>query len=614
MHLKNSSVAERRFIGKEAAACLPSSSDSDPKPKIKHHRPLQVPETVEIADSSSPPQSSHPFDLRRGGGGSSRASLGSILSFLSSSLPSIPSATNQKLIRQVLRVRLICFHLRFLLLLSVPPLYVFFLLISFRFFLLFVFSILTFSFILSISLKLALPHLPSIGLIIARLLSLKLTPARSSFSSSSQVVWSIGSKPVTEKKTSSGSWVQKYSSGDVYEGEFHKGKCSGSGVYYYSMKGKYEGDWVDGKYDGYGVETWAKGSRYRERRFIGKEAAACLPSSDSDPKPKIKHHRPLQVPETVEIADSSSPPQSSHPFDLRRGGGGSSRASLGSILSFLSSSLPSIPSATNQKLIRQVLRVRLICFHLRFLLLLSVPPLYVFFLLISFRFFLLFVFSILTFSFILSISLKLALPHLPSIGLIIARLLSLKLTPARSSFSSSSQVVWSIGSKPVTEKKTSSGSWVQKYSSGDVYEGEFHKGKCSGSGVYYYSMKGKYEGDWVDGKYDGYGVETWAKGSRYRGQYRQGMRHGAGIYRFYTGDVYAGEWSNGQSHGCGVYTSEDGSRFVGEFKWGVKHGLGHYHFRESSPPAMTTFLHVLNKLSTNCCQFCPSNHLLFILR
>ncbi|XP_009108293.1 uncharacterized protein LOC103833992 [Brassica rapa] len=300
-----------------------------------------------------------------------------------------------------------------------------------------------------------------------------------------------------------------------------------------------------------------------ERRFIGKEAAACLPS---DPKPKIKHHLP-QSHLTVEIADSSSPPQSSHPFDLR----------LGSILSFVSSSLPSIPSATNQKLLRQVIRVRLICFHLRFLLLLSVPPLYVFFLLISFRFFLVFVFSILAFSFFLSISLKLALPRLPSIRLIIARLLSLKLRS--SSSSSSSQVVWSIGSKPVTEKKTDSGSWVHKYSSGDVYEGEFHKGKCSGSGVYYYSMKGKYEGDWVDGKYDGYGVETWAKGSRYRGQYRQGMRHGAGIYRFYTGDVYAGEWSNGQSHGCGVYTSEDGSRFVGEFKWGVKHGLGHYHFR-----------------------------------
>ncbi|KAG2381105.1 uncharacterized protein HKW66_Vig0204780 [Vigna angularis] len=119
---------------------------------------------------------------------------------------------------------------------------------------------------------------------------------------------------------------------------------------------------------------------------------------------------------------------------------------------------------------------------------------------------------------------------------------------------------------------------VVAYPNGDVYEGEFRRGKCCGSGVYYYSMSGRYEGDWVEGKYDGFGVETWAKGSRYRGQYRQGLRHGFGVYRFYTGDVYAGEWASGQSHGCGVHTCEDGSRYVGEFKWGVKHGLGHYHF------------------------------------
>ncbi|CAN6461190.1 unnamed protein product [Victoria cruziana] len=142
-------------------------------------------------------------------------------------------------------------------------------------------------------------------------------------------------------------------------------------------------------------------------------------------------------------------------------------------------------------------------------------------------------------------------------------------------------VKWTIGSKPKSEKAAAVNAkeGVIIYSNGDVYEGEFHQGKCSGSGVYYYCMSGRYEGDWVDGKYDGYGVETWARGSRYRGQYRQGLRHGYGIYKFYTGDVYAGEWSNGQSHGCGVHTCEDGSRYVGEFKWGVKHGLGHYHFR-----------------------------------
>ncbi|XP_068643183.1 uncharacterized protein [Aristolochia californica] len=120
---------------------------------------------------------------------------------------------------------------------------------------------------------------------------------------------------------------------------------------------------------------------------------------------------------------------------------------------------------------------------------------------------------------------------------------------------------------------------VEFYSNGDIYEGEFHKGKCNGSGVYNYFLNGRYEGDWIDGRYDGYGIESWARGSRYRGQYRQGLRHVYGAYRFYTGDSYAGEWFNGQSHGVGVQTCSDGSSYFGEFKCGVKHGIGCYHFR-----------------------------------
>ncbi|KAF7810038.1 MORN motif [Senna tora] len=195
------------------------------------------------------------------------------------------------------------------------------------------------------------------------------------------------------------------------------------------------------------------------------------------------------------------------------------------------------------------------------------------------RFFLVDFFSVIAFSAALFISLNLALPRLPSIRLFLARSLPTKLCSSLAGTNSPQPVLWSIGSKPKSEETATSGSWVQVYSNGDVYEGEFHKGKCSGSGVYHYHMSGRYEGEWIDGKYDGFGVETWARGSRYRGQYRQGLRHGIGIYRFYTGDVYAGEWSNGQCHGCGVHTCKDGSRYIGEFKWGVKHGLGHYHFR-----------------------------------
>ncbi|XP_065878672.1 phosphatidylinositol 4-phosphate 5-kinase 5-like [Euphorbia lathyris] len=218
-------------------------------------------------------------------------------------------------------------------------------------------------------------------------------------------------------------------------------------------------------------------------------------------------------------------------------------------------------------------RVRLFCVHLRVLVIMSLPCIYLF---ISYpgRFFILNLFSMLAFSITLVVSINLALPRLPCIGLFLGRSLA-----SVDGLKESKPVIWSIGSKAETEKKQNSGCWVQAYRNGDVYEGEFHKGKCSGSGVYYYSMSGRYEGDWIDDKYDGFGVETWAKGSRYRGQYREGLRHGIGVYRFYAGHVYSGEWSNGYCHGTGIYTCEDGSKYVGHFKTGLKHGFGHYHFR-----------------------------------
>ncbi|CAH1416259.1 unnamed protein product [Lactuca virosa] len=233
-------------------------------------------------------------------------------------------------------------------------------------------------------------------------------------------------------------------------------------------------------------------------------------------------------------------------------------------------------------LLNRLRHLRRLRTHLRLILLLSLPFFYFLVSHPSHSFFLDFL-SAFAFSAALLFSLNLALPRLPSIRLFLARSFPIKLTLSDKVSKSPLPVFWSIGSNSKTKgdhiHKWNSGCWVQAYNNGDVYEGEFHKGKCSGCGVYYYYMSGRYEGDWVDGKYDGYGVETWARGSRYRGQYRQGLRHGFGVYRFYTGDVYSGEWSNGQSHGCGIHTCEDGSRYVGEFKWGVKHGLGHYHFR-----------------------------------
>uniref|UniRef100_A0A7N0UWV0 Uncharacterized protein n=1 Tax=Kalanchoe fedtschenkoi TaxID=63787 RepID=A0A7N0UWV0_KALFE len=243
--------------------------------------------------------------------------------------------------------------------------------------------------------------------------------------------------------------------------------------------------------------------------------------------------------------------------------------------------LPPIARSLKSKLPGHLCRPFFFRTHVRICILLSLPFLY-FFTFNPHRSLLIDFLSALAFSSALVISIGLALPRFRHLRL---RLLLTRFLPSGICHKfdppkpAANPVYWSIGSKLKAQKSFESGSWVQVFSNGDVYEGEFHKGKCSGSGVYYYSMSGRYEGDWIDEKYDGYGVETWARGSRYRGQYRQGLRHGIGVYRFYSGDVYAGEWSSGQSHGCGAYTCEDGSKYIGEFKWGLKHGLGRYHFR-----------------------------------
>lgn len=310
-------------------------------------------------------------------------------------------------------------------------------------------------------------------------------------------------------------------------------------------------------------------------------ASASPSSSATTPKNPLlstPFKRPVMNP-TPSIAKSPTLPSSLHQYPFSSTPTSNfKRLSVDSRCPSLFLVISSAKSAA-YRLIRRLRHIRRFRVHFRLLLLLALP---FFYFLVSHpsRSFILDFLSAFAFSAALLFSLNLALPRLPSIRVFLNRSFPfpIKLS-ARSAVSRPLPVFWSIGSKPKSDKRVNSGCFVQVYSNGDVYEGEFHKGKCSGSGVYYYYMSGRYEGDWVDGKYDGYGVETWARGSRYRGQYRQGLRHGFGVYRFYTGDVYAGEWSNGQSHGCGIHTCEDGSRYVGEFKWGVKHGLGHYHFR-----------------------------------
>eukprot|EP01114_Cavostelium_apophysatum_P020237 TRINITY_DN6731_c0_g1_i1.p1 TRINITY_DN6731_c0_g1~~TRINITY_DN6731_c0_g1_i1.p1 ORF type:complete len:643 (-),score=182.41 TRINITY_DN6731_c0_g1_i1:465-2393(-) len=128
---------------------------------------------------------------------------------------------------------------------------------------------------------------------------------------------------------------------------------------------------------------------------------------------------------------------------------------------------------------------------------------------------------------------------------------------------------------PISSETTKSDSRIEKYSSGDVYEGEFDAdGLRHGSGVYTTASGDQYVGQFRKGLRDGHGVYTTKEGSRYEGDFKNGKPHGKGVYVFENGDVYSGDFQDEDFQGRGNWSSEDGSSYVGEFERGKRSGYG----------------------------------------
>ena len=105
--------------------------------------------------------------------------------------------------------------------------------------------------------------------------------------------------------------------------------------------------------------------------------------------------------------------------------------------------------------------------------------------------------------------------------------------------------------------------------SGDVYEGEWKKGKYAGEGIIEYSDGTKYAGKWANGLPNGQGTLTDSNGNIYKGEWKDGNRHGKGIYTMSDGSKYVGEWEDSVPNGEGTYTFADGKIDKGIWKKGV---------------------------------------------
>ena len=116
-------------------------------------------------------------------------------------------------------------------------------------------------------------------------------------------------------------------------------------------------------------------------------------------------------------------------------------------------------------------------------------------------------------------------------------------------------------------------------SKGGSYEGQFVDGKKEGSGTFYFAdgnLGAIYEGQYKDDKREGKGVFKWPTGSSYDGGWKQDKKHGHGVNTWANGDRYEGQYLDHHQHGHGKYSHPDGERYTGQWKAGKKHGVGSY--------------------------------------
>eukprot|EP00794_Sanderia_malayensis_P010943 gene10943-12104_t len=120
---------------------------------------------------------------------------------------------------------------------------------------------------------------------------------------------------------------------------------------------------------------------------------------------------------------------------------------------------------------------------------------------------------------------------------------------------------------------------------GDIYEGEYSKGKRHGKGKYMFGNGAIYKGSYYEGKKDGQGTMIYPDGTKYEGAWKNNVKRGKGIYTYQNGDIYDGFWSEDRRQGHGKYIfniEETTLEIAGKWQKGKLHGPAKINFKEHS--------------------------------
>lgn len=149
---------------------------------------------------------------------------------------------------------------------------------------------------------------------------------------------------------------------------------------------------------------------------------------------------------------------------------------------------------------------------------------------------------------------------------------------------------WSEGDK--------SGFGVERYPSGDMFEGEFLENLKNGIGRYHHKNDSSvYTGTFKDGLRHGFGrLET--PEFIYIGDWNSGMRHGNGYQYYKNGVWYYGEWHRGLKHGFG-YETRKKIFYKGEWQNDKPHGFALVRDHENVEKFAVFEFGILKELSVN---------------
>ena len=119
------------------------------------------------------------------------------------------------------------------------------------------------------------------------------------------------------------------------------------------------------------------------------------------------------------------------------------------------------------------------------------------------------------------------------------------------------------------------------YTTGDIYDGEWHEDKRHGQGKMRYTDGTYYDGEWKNNLKDGKAKRyRYANGNIYTGNIKKGKAHGNGTMKYVDGSIYEGMWKENKKHGQGKLQYANGDIYIGQFQNDKCHGTGTIKYKD----------------------------------